>query len=107
MATTSPPSSASSFTKPTVLTATSTLSFIPEELAVFCRDFRLLRFHFPENGLGLQAFRVRGWAAFGVGAHRWCRPRALCCRWPTPSHKRGDWDVGLEGSWDGAGMQLG
>ncbi|XP_052528667.1 myotubularin-related protein 11 isoform X2 [Tympanuchus pallidicinctus] len=49
---------ASSFTKPTVLTAASSLTFIPEELAVFCRDFRLLRFHFPENGLGLQAFRV-------------------------------------------------
>uniref|UniRef100_A0A669QK99 Myotubularin related protein 11 n=1 Tax=Phasianus colchicus TaxID=9054 RepID=A0A669QK99_PHACC len=49
---------ASSFTKPTVLTASSTLTFIPEELAVFCQDFRLLRFHFPENGLGLQAFRV-------------------------------------------------
>ncbi|XP_051629997.1 myotubularin-related protein 11 isoform X3 [Manacus candei] len=49
---------ASSFSKPKVLTATSTLKFIPEELAVFCRDFRLLRFHFPENGLALQAFRV-------------------------------------------------
>ncbi|XP_021238366.1 myotubularin-related protein 11 isoform X2 [Numida meleagris] len=49
---------ASSFTKPTVLTAASTLTFIPEELALFCRDFRLLRFHFPENGLGLQAFQV-------------------------------------------------
>ncbi|XP_064494442.1 LOW QUALITY PROTEIN: myotubularin-related protein 11 [Pseudopipra pipra] len=49
---------ASSFSKPKVLTATSTLKFIPEELAVFCRDFRLLRFYFPENGLALQAFRV-------------------------------------------------
>ncbi|KAM6234387.1 myotubularin-related protein 11 isoform 2-T2 [Porphyrio hochstetteri] len=49
---------ASSFAKPKVLTATSTLKFIPEELAVFCRDFRLLRFHFHENGLAPQAFRV-------------------------------------------------
>ncbi|NWR51779.1 MTMRB protein, partial [Regulus satrapa] len=49
---------ASSFSKPKVLTATSTLKFIPEELAVFCRDFRLLHFYFPENGLALQAFRV-------------------------------------------------
>ncbi|XP_041260007.1 myotubularin-related protein 11 isoform X2 [Onychostruthus taczanowskii] len=49
---------ASSFSKPKVLTAASTLKFIPEELAVFCRDFRLLRFSFPENGLAPQAFRV-------------------------------------------------
>ncbi|NXA97561.1 MTMRB protein, partial [Melanocharis versteri] len=49
---------ASSFSKPKVLTATSTLKFIPEELAVFCRDFRLLRFYFPKNGLAPQAFRV-------------------------------------------------
>ncbi|NXR80645.1 MTMRB protein, partial [Pycnonotus jocosus] len=49
---------ASSFSKPKVLTATSTLKFIPEELAVFCRDFRLLHFYFPGNGLAPQAFRV-------------------------------------------------
>uniref|UniRef100_A0A8C3N518 Uncharacterized protein n=1 Tax=Geospiza parvula TaxID=87175 RepID=A0A8C3N518_GEOPR len=54
-----PPTPASSFSKPKVLTAASTLKFIPEELAVFCRDFRLLRFSFPENGLAPQAFRVR------------------------------------------------
>ncbi|NWW78224.1 MTMRB protein, partial [Climacteris rufus] len=53
-----PLTAASSFSKPKVLTATSTLKFIPEELAVFCRDFRLLRFHFPDNGLAPQAFRV-------------------------------------------------
>uniref|UniRef100_A0A8C3UU80 Myotubularin related protein 11 n=1 Tax=Catharus ustulatus TaxID=91951 RepID=A0A8C3UU80_CATUS len=46
------------FSKPKVLTAASTLKFIPEELAVFCRDFRLLHFYFPENGLAPQAFRV-------------------------------------------------
>ncbi|NXL83362.1 MTMRB protein, partial [Alectura lathami] len=49
---------ASSFAKPKVLTAASTLKFIPEELVVFCRDFRLLRFHFDEDGLAPQAFRV-------------------------------------------------
>uniref|UniRef100_A0A8B9BU07 Myotubularin phosphatase domain-containing protein n=1 Tax=Anser brachyrhynchus TaxID=132585 RepID=A0A8B9BU07_9AVES len=48
----------SSFTKPKVLTAASTLKFIPEELLIFCRDFRLLRFHFHENGLAPQAYRV-------------------------------------------------
>uniref|UniRef100_A0A8V5GTS1 Uncharacterized protein n=1 Tax=Melopsittacus undulatus TaxID=13146 RepID=A0A8V5GTS1_MELUD len=52
------PLPASSFTKPKVLTGTSTLKFIPEELALFCRDFRLLRFYFHENGLAPQAFRV-------------------------------------------------
>lgn len=41
-----------------MLTAASTLKFIPEELVIFCRDFRLLRFYFPENGLAPQAFRV-------------------------------------------------
>ncbi|NWW25869.1 MTMRB protein, partial [Falcunculus frontatus] len=49
---------ASSFSKPKVLTAASTLKFIPEELVIFCRDFRLLRFYFPENGLAPQAFRL-------------------------------------------------
>ncbi|XP_035202333.1 LOW QUALITY PROTEIN: myotubularin-related protein 11 [Oxyura jamaicensis] len=48
----------SSFTKPKVLTAASVLKFIPEELLIFCRDFRLLRFHFHENGLAPQAYRV-------------------------------------------------
>ncbi|XP_049661555.1 myotubularin-related protein 11 isoform X5 [Accipiter gentilis] len=68
-----------------VLTAASTLKFIPEELAVFCRDFRLLRFHFQENGLALQAFRVanaiaqaREAAAWlgdaGEGHDGWCCP---------------------------------
>ncbi|XP_010563913.1 PREDICTED: myotubularin-related protein 11 [Haliaeetus leucocephalus] len=85
MATPSTPATASSFTKPKVLTAASTLKFIPEELAVFCRDFRLLRFHFQENGLALQAFRVanaiaqaREAAAWlgdtGEGHDGWCCP---------------------------------
>ncbi|KAM6112620.1 myotubularin-related protein 11 [Phoenicopterus ruber ruber] len=62
---------ASSFTKPKVLTAASTLKFIPEELAVFCRDFRLLRFHFQENGLAPQAFRVANAIAQAREAAAW------------------------------------
>ncbi|NWS12171.1 MTRAB protein, partial [Pachyramphus minor] len=62
---------ASSFSKPKVLTATSTLKFIPEELAVFCRDFRLLRFSFPENGLAPQAFRVANAIAQAREAAAW------------------------------------
>ncbi|NXV22422.1 MTMRB protein, partial [Cepphus grylle] len=62
---------ASSFTKPKVLTAASTLKFIPEELAVFCRDFRLLRFHFHENGLAPQAFRVANAIAQAREAATW------------------------------------
>ncbi|XP_068270830.1 myotubularin-related protein 11 [Nyctibius grandis] len=62
---------ASSFAKPKVLTAASTLKFIPEELAVFCRDFRLLRFHFQENGLAPQAFRVANAIAQAREAAAW------------------------------------
>ncbi|XP_059688056.1 myotubularin-related protein 11 [Gavia stellata] len=62
---------ASSFAKPKVLTAASTLTFIPEELAVFCRDFRLLRFHFQENGLAPQAFRVANAIAQAREAAAW------------------------------------
>ncbi|XP_061220387.1 myotubularin-related protein 11 isoform X2 [Neopsephotus bourkii] len=62
---------ASSFTKPKVLTGTSTLKFIPEELALFCRDFRLLRFHFHENGLAPQAFRVANAIAQAREAAPW------------------------------------
>ncbi|XP_067328463.1 myotubularin-related protein 11 [Anolis sagrei] len=47
-----------SFTKAKVLTGTSTLKFIPEELVIYCRDFRVLHFHFHESGLEPQAFRV-------------------------------------------------
>ncbi|KAL8184854.1 UNVERIFIED_CONTAM: hypothetical protein K2H54_030875 [Gekko kuhli] len=47
-----------SFTKAKVLTGTSTLKFIPEELIIYCRDFRVLRFRFHESGLEPQAFRV-------------------------------------------------
>ncbi|NWX61477.1 MTMRB protein, partial [Promerops cafer] len=62
---------ASSFSKPKVLTAASTLKFIPEELAVFCRDFRLLHFSFPENGLAPQAFRVANAIARAREAAAW------------------------------------
>ncbi|XP_053225358.1 myotubularin-related protein 11 [Podarcis raffonei] len=47
-----------SFTKAKVLTSTSTLKFIPEELIICCRDFRVLRFRFHDSGLEPQAFRV-------------------------------------------------
>ncbi|NWY64533.1 MTMRB protein, partial [Erithacus rubecula] len=62
---------ASSFSKPKVLTAASTLKFIPEELAVFCRDFRLLHFYFPENGLSSEAFRVANAIAQAREAAAW------------------------------------
>ncbi|NWX92914.1 MTMRB protein, partial [Nothoprocta pentlandii] len=58
---------ACSFAKPKVLTAASSLKFIPEELAVHCRDFRLLRFHFHESGLQPQAFRVSPGGEGGSG----------------------------------------
>nr|XP_031362727.1 myotubularin-related protein 11 [Lonchura striata domestica] len=62
---------ASSFSKPKVLTAASTLKFIPEELTVFCRDFRLLHFYFPESGLAPQAFRVANAIAQAREAAAW------------------------------------
>ncbi|NXF72712.1 MTRAA protein, partial [Sclerurus mexicanus] len=72
---------ASSFSKPKVLTATSTLKFIPEELAVFCRDFRLLRFHFPEHGLAPQAFRV----ANAIAQAREAAALEGCDGWSCPA----------------------
>lgn len=47
-----------SLTKAKVLTSASNLKFIPEELVVYCRDFRVHRFRFHESGLEPQAFRV-------------------------------------------------
>uniref|UniRef100_A0A8C8RL28 Myotubularin related protein 11 n=1 Tax=Pelusios castaneus TaxID=367368 RepID=A0A8C8RL28_9SAUR len=47
-----------SFTKAKMLTASSTLKFIPEELVLYCRDFRVLRFRFHESGLEPRAFQV-------------------------------------------------
>ncbi|KAM9169092.1 myotubularin-related protein 11 [Mergus octosetaceus] len=71
----------SSFTKAKVLTAASTLKFIPEELLIFCRDFRLLRFHFHENGLAPQAYRV-------ANAIAQARETAT---WPWDSGDRSSW----------------
>ncbi|NXD03966.1 MTMRB protein, partial [Certhia familiaris] len=68
---------ASSFSKPKVLTASSTLKFIPEELAVFCRDFRLLHFYFPEDGLAPQAFRVANAIAQAREAAVWLEDAAV------------------------------
>ncbi|NWU90957.1 MTMRB protein, partial [Upupa epops] len=73
---------ASSFAKPRVLTATTPLNFIPQELAVFCRDFRLLRFYFQESSSAPQALRVvnaiaRAWEAaawLGEGRDGWSCP---------------------------------
>ncbi|XP_074836654.1 myotubularin-related protein 11 [Carettochelys insculpta] len=47
-----------SFTKAKVLTASSTLKFIPEELILYCRDFRVLRFRFHDSGWEPRAFQV-------------------------------------------------
>uniref|UniRef100_A0A8C3T5J6 Myotubularin related protein 11 n=1 Tax=Chelydra serpentina TaxID=8475 RepID=A0A8C3T5J6_CHESE len=47
-----------SFAKAKVLTASSTLKFIPEELVLYCRDFRVLRFRFHDSGLEPQASQV-------------------------------------------------
>uniref|UniRef100_A0A452J4A4 Myotubularin phosphatase domain-containing protein n=1 Tax=Gopherus agassizii TaxID=38772 RepID=A0A452J4A4_9SAUR len=47
-----------SFTKAKVLTASSTLKFIPEELILYCRDFRVLRFRFHDSGLEPRACQV-------------------------------------------------
>nr|XP_033780506.1 myotubularin-related protein 11 [Geotrypetes seraphini]XP_033780508.1 myotubularin-related protein 11 [Geotrypetes seraphini] len=48
----------SSLPKIKVLTAHSTLKFIPEGLLIYCRDFRVIRFHFNDSGLEPQAFRI-------------------------------------------------
>ncbi|NWY36046.1 MTMRB protein, partial [Sylvia atricapilla] len=94
---------ASSFSKPKVLTATSTLKFIPEELAVFCRDFRLLHFYFPENGLAPQAFRVANAIAQAREAAAWLGDTAEGHDgWPCPGetppeeeHEEEDKEEGL------------
>ncbi|XP_030042830.1 myotubularin-related protein 11 isoform X2 [Microcaecilia unicolor] len=48
----------SSVAKPKVLTAHSTLKFIPEGLLIYCKDFRIMRFHFNDSGLEPQALRI-------------------------------------------------
>ncbi|XP_070622634.1 myotubularin-related protein 11 isoform X2 [Erythrolamprus reginae] len=47
-----------SFTKAKVLTGTSALKVTPEELVIYCRDFRVLRFRFHESGSDSPALRV-------------------------------------------------
>ncbi|XP_014746762.1 PREDICTED: myotubularin-related protein 11 [Sturnus vulgaris] len=94
---------ASSFSKPKVLTAASTLKFIPEELAVFCRDFRLLRFSFPENGLAPQAFRVANAIAQAREAAAWLRDAAeghngWSCPGEAPSEEEEEEEEEEEGS---------
>ncbi|NXL80546.1 MTMRB protein, partial [Leptocoma aspasia] len=85
---------ASSFSKPKVLTAASTLKFIPEELAVFCRDFRLLHFSFPENGLAPQAFRVANAIAQAREAAAWLGDAAdgWSCPGETPPEEEEEED---------------
>ncbi|XP_030329803.1 myotubularin-related protein 11 [Strigops habroptila] len=88
---------ASSFTKPKVLTASSTLKFIPEELAVFCRDFRLLRFYFHENGLAPQAFRVANAIAQAREAAAWLGDAGEGCDGARPEEEEEDEDEEEEG----------
>ncbi|NXD28945.1 MTRAA protein, partial [Spelaeornis formosus] len=94
---------ASSFSKPKVLKAASTLKFIPAELAVFCRDFRLLRFYFPENGLAPQAFRVANAIAQAREAAAWLGDAAeghdvWSCPGKDPSEEEGENEDEGEGS---------
>ncbi|XP_029436944.1 myotubularin-related protein 11 [Rhinatrema bivittatum] len=65
----------SSLSKTKVLTAHSTLKFIPEELLIYCKDFRILRFHFNASGLEPQAFRITMAIA---QAHQDCSKTACC-----------------------------
>ncbi|CAH2326810.1 Hypothetical predicted protein [Pelobates cultripes] len=48
----------SSQTKAKVLTAQSNLKFIPEELLIYSKGFRVLHLHFSDNGLQPQAFKI-------------------------------------------------
>ncbi|KAM8986190.1 myotubularin-related protein 11 isoform 2-T2 [Ara ararauna] len=77
----------SSFTKPKVLTGASTLKFIPEELSLFCRDFRLLRFYFHENGLAPQAFRVANAIAQAREAAAWLGDAGEGCDGARPEEE--------------------
>uniref|UniRef100_A0A8C4WL88 Myotubularin related protein 11 n=1 Tax=Gopherus evgoodei TaxID=1825980 RepID=A0A8C4WL88_9SAUR len=66
-----------SFTKAKVLTASSTLKFIPEELVLYCRDFRVLRFRFRDSGLEPRACQVsschcrQGHSSFAASENAW------------------------------------
>ncbi|XP_062488659.1 myotubularin-related protein 11 isoform X3 [Pezoporus occidentalis] len=96
---------ASSFTKPKVLTGASTLKFIPEELALFCRDFRLLRFHFHENGLAPQAFRVANAIAQAREEAAWLGDAGEGCDGARPGDDEGE-DEEDEESEDGSSATL-
>ncbi|KAM4690713.1 myotubularin-related protein 11 [Rhinophrynus dorsalis] len=48
----------SSQTKVKVLTAQSNLKFIPEELLIYYKGFRLMHLHFSDNGLQPQAYKI-------------------------------------------------
>ncbi|XP_057277711.1 myotubularin-related protein 11 isoform X1 [Pezoporus wallicus] len=89
---------ASSFTKPKVLTGASTLKFIPEELALFCRDFRLLRFHFHENGLAPQAFRVANAIAQAREEAAWLGDTGEGCDGARPGDGEGEDEEDEDGS---------
>ncbi|MEE6491330.1 hypothetical protein FKM82_016181 [Ascaphus truei] len=45
-------------TKVKVVTPQSNLKFIPEELIIHCKGFRVIHFHFSDNGLQPQAYRI-------------------------------------------------
>ncbi|XP_030321079.1 myotubularin-related protein 11 isoform X1 [Calypte anna] len=79
----------SSFTKPQVLKASTPLRFIPEELLLSCRDFRLLRFHFQQEVGAPQAFRVANAIAQAREASGWSGdngegPGGWCCGTEEP-----------------------
>ncbi|XP_040268627.1 myotubularin-related protein 11 [Bufo bufo] len=41
-----------------VVTPSLSLKFVPEELLIYCRGFRLMHFHFSDNGLKTEAFSM-------------------------------------------------
>ncbi|XP_041331168.1 myotubularin-related protein 11 isoform X2 [Pyrgilauda ruficollis] len=76
--------------------STNWWQFIPEELAVFCRDFRLLHFSFPENGLAPQAFRVANAIAQAREEAAWLGDAAD--GWASPGEAPPEEDEDEEGS---------
>ncbi|XP_071971087.1 myotubularin-related protein 11 [Engystomops pustulosus] len=41
-----------------IVTPSLSLKFVPEELLIYCRGFRLMHFHFSDNGLKTEAFSM-------------------------------------------------
>ncbi|XP_057277723.1 myotubularin-related protein 11 isoform X2 [Pezoporus wallicus] len=72
--------------------------FIPEELALFCRDFRLLRFHFHENGLAPQAFRVANAIAQAREEAAWLGDTGEGCDGARPGDGEGEDEEDEDGS---------